>query len=295
MVILYLYFLFRNELCDKPESIRFETQIAMQQYVQRLLTFCLQNQVDLIANQKVVEIDIIEAFREKGILVLPRLGTKGIQSLQRLLGSRIIASIGDLLNAGNLVNTIDDLKLELINDQTYLCLRSNSKSTHHCTLVLTQWNQEFTPELEFLIHRTQDLLFRIIANPHVLPGAGCTEAILYNSLPKEKCTYGFRKALLNIISAIFQEKSVFLELETDLEFGHLWKINEFQCQCRMLKRYQITEFLPFPHEQCLQVKAAVPLKQEKLVLDHYQSKMSMFATALEASEGLSKVGKILCI
>lgn len=284
---------YRNDLCDKPDSMKFETQIAMHQYIQRLLNFCLQNQVDIIANQKVVEIDIIEVFREKGILVLPRLGTKGIQSLQRLLGSRIIASIGDLINAGNLVKTIDDLKLELINDQTYLCL--SKSNTHHCTLVLTQWNQELTPELEFLVHRTQDLLFKIIANPQVLPGAGCTEAILFNSLPKDKCTYGFSKALLNIISALFQENSVLLELETDLEFGHLWKINESQCQCRMLKRNQITEFLAFPHEQCLQVKAAVPLKQEKLVLDHYHSKVSMFATALEASEGLSKVGKMLCI
>ena len=110
-------------MCDKPDSLEFENQVAMHQYIQRLLKFCLQNEVDVIVNQKVVEMEFLELFRENGILVLPRVGTKGIQSLQRLLQvPRLIASIGDLVNAGNLIKQIDELKLERINDNTYLSL-----------------------------------------------------------------------------------------------------------------------------------------------------------------------------
>ena len=123
----------RKELCDKPTEVEFDEYIAMYQYVQTLLKFCLENKVDVIANQKVVDIEFIETFRENGILVLPRLGTKGIQSLQKLLQvPRIIKSIGELQNTQT-IQILDELKFETLADKNYLSFQ-NSKA-NHCTLI----------------------------------------------------------------------------------------------------------------------------------------------------------------
>ena len=285
-------------MSDKPDQLQFEDNIAMYQYIQMLLKFCIENKVDIIANQKVVDTEFVEIFREKGILVLPRLGTKGIQSLQKLLRlPKIIKSIGELQNPQNrqnpssIIQSLDELYLEILDNKTYLSFKKSK--ANHCTIIVTQWNQEFCPEFEFLCQRTQDLLFQLIKNPFVLPGAGCIETILYNAIPKDKATNGLCKGLLNLISSILQEKLVLLELETDLDFGHLWIIKDSQCQCKMLKRSETQKFTHFPHENQLKLKPAQVPEKQRIILDHYKSKLTMLATSIEASEGLSKVGKIL--
>merc|ERR1712079_654742 len=88
------------ELTDKPDHLKFEVnrhdeRKLMKMIANKLLEFCLENDVALIANQKVFDTSFVDLFLKKSILVLPRIGTQGMGQLQSMCKcSNILTSIG---------------------------------------------------------------------------------------------------------------------------------------------------------------------------------------------------------
>ena len=56
----------------------------MREIANRLLEICCENEVTLVANQKVFDSTFVNLFLKNGILVLPRIGTQGICQLQSM-------------------------------------------------------------------------------------------------------------------------------------------------------------------------------------------------------------------
>jgi hypothetical protein len=74
---------YSTEVSEMSNFVQFEEKsqekFMLQILVNDLLQFCLEQNIKLIANQKVMASTFVELFRANGILVLPRLGTLGIK------------------------------------------------------------------------------------------------------------------------------------------------------------------------------------------------------------------------
>ncbi len=62
--------------------------------VKRLIAACRASDVGLVANQKVVAEEFVDAFRREGILCLERLGTRGIADFCTETETTIVGSAG---------------------------------------------------------------------------------------------------------------------------------------------------------------------------------------------------------
>ena len=144
-----------------------------------------------------------------------------------------------------------------------------------------------------------DLLFDSVRKPYVLPGAGCIETIIYNKMSKVD-TNGFLNGLQHLIFATLQENPMTIDLLTDNVYGHLWKDSSaVHCQCGLISNSKVEKFLAFPQNNV--VLDVRPLEEwpnkhaSRLVLDHFQSKLTMFCAAMEAASSFSSVGKIVIL
>ena len=81
-------------MSDKPTNLKFESgndeRILMHEIANKLLDFCCENGVSLVANQKVFDSKFVDLFLKNGILVLPRIGTQGICQLKSMTKSAFV-------------------------------------------------------------------------------------------------------------------------------------------------------------------------------------------------------------
>ena len=114
-----------------------------------LLNFCLQNDVEILANQKVFDQQFVEIFRQNGILVLPRLGTKGISHLSALCGTRqLLTSIGALQSQSiDFCGFIDEITLETDHNDNQR-LKLSRKGSNFCSIQIQNWNEDTGSEIE---------------------------------------------------------------------------------------------------------------------------------------------------
>ena len=88
------------------------------------------------------------------------------------------------------------------------------------------------------------------------------------------------------------------ELETDTKFGHLWTKDE-RCNCGLISSSRDNQRKQFPgpeeatYESCEELPEN--LLKNLVILDHFESKLSAYCSAIEASESFSSVGKVIFI
>ncbi len=64
--------------------------------VKRIVGLCMQEDVGVVANQKVVAEELVMVFKEEGILCLDRLGSRNVEELCIETGATLIASTSKL-------------------------------------------------------------------------------------------------------------------------------------------------------------------------------------------------------
>ena len=116
------------------------------------MTFCKDQGVNVIANQKVFDDTLAEAFRKQGILVLARIGTRGIRQLQSMTKcSGLLTSVCQIeSNQGrDFVSYID--KIEVVVGANNKCyLKMNRFDSTLSTLVVHHWNEDYCSEIEVI-------------------------------------------------------------------------------------------------------------------------------------------------
>ena len=122
----------------------------MKTQLNAILQYCQNHQVDIVANQKVFEEDFCQLFLENDILVLPRLGLKGIQMLKLMTKCDVVlTSIEQIIvnsNSVKFIREIDRIEVVEISGKCYLELeKENSQAL---TLVMYSWNEDSCDELK---------------------------------------------------------------------------------------------------------------------------------------------------
>ena len=117
-----------------------------------LLDFCLQNDVEILANQKVFDQQFVEIFRQNGILVLPRLGTKGISHLSALCGTtQLLTSIGALQSQStDFCGFIDEIRLVSDHNDNHR-LKLVKSGSNFCSIQIQNRNEDTGSEIEVRI------------------------------------------------------------------------------------------------------------------------------------------------
>ena len=118
---------------------------------------------------------------------------------------------------------------------------------------------------------------------------------IYYFIFQDQTTKPLCDAILNLITSLFQRSIYDLELETDIDFGHLWVKNSPWCQCRLVTRNQTSSMTYFPNDkQIIPTKKASTITKNS-ILDHFESKLRAYVSALEISESLASIGTVLFV
>ena len=122
----------------------------MKTHINALLQYCQNHKVDIVANQKVFEEDFCQLFLENDILVLPRLGLKGIQMLKLMTKCDVVlTSIEQIIvnsNSVKFIREIDRIEVVEISGKCYLELETENSQA--LTLVMYSWNEDSCDELK---------------------------------------------------------------------------------------------------------------------------------------------------
>ena len=127
----------------------------MKTQLNAILQYCQNHQVDIVANQKVFEEDFCQLFLENDILVLPRLGLKGIQMLKIMTKCDVVlTSIEQTMVTKNsksvFIREIDRIEVVEISGKCYLELKTENSLA--LTLVMYSWNEDSCDELKVRRH-----------------------------------------------------------------------------------------------------------------------------------------------
>ncbi len=120
--------------------------------IKQFIDYCLRNRVSIVANQKVIDAEIREKFRQHGILALERFGTMAIKKLQKVSGIRtssLVTSsscLSTLSSENESMGTLDTLDHITTNGKTYLKFL-RKKSTVQ-TLLIHHWDKNACEELQ---------------------------------------------------------------------------------------------------------------------------------------------------
>lgn len=284
----------RNELSDKPTNVCYEFKTTEMQHMteamQELLSFCKENQVEIVANQKVFDEEFTSIFKNHGILVLPRIGTQAMAHLKGMTQCKtFLTSIGQLKSTFDFLTFVDSIELIQRKNQNYLKLQKTN--SNFVTLLFHSDNEESSDELETTYQRSLALLFDIVRKPYVLPGAGCFESILWHNSKDSS----LKICLQHLMSAIHH--CPFEEFYTDQIYGHLWLTSE-QCCCGIISqnqpKFNLKHFQSSTSNKPQRCQLLKPVSST-LVLDHYESKVAAFCSAIEASQTFLSIGKVINI
>ena len=128
----------------------------MKTQLNAILQYCQNHQVDIVANQKVFEEDFCQLFLENDILVLPRLGLKGIQMLKKMTKCDVVLTSIEqtMVNNNNsksvFIREIDRIEVVEISGKCYLELKTENSLA--LTLVMYSWNEDSCDELKVRRH-----------------------------------------------------------------------------------------------------------------------------------------------
>lgn len=304
-------------LVDLEEMGRSVQEEVVCRKVKKIINFCTEHGIQVVVNQKVVGEKYIEMFRQVRILILTRLGTRGIQSVAGVADITTIVDSIDIYNfdSDEVIGVVDEVKHTTVEEKTYIhfaCDKSNC-----VTLLVHHWNEDAIEEQKIIYKQCMEALYCILRQPFLVPGAGCLESLLIRDLSRVHGSFcaGMTTSLMRQIAArkghIFGNgqilKSDFDPLSDDL-YGHLW-YNLDHCECGLVKK---TDGLTWTHLQQLSssstnldkrkstLKSSSELLKahpdaSSLILDLWSVRSSIFMSAFEAAESFASMGAIINI
>ena len=128
---------------EEMKELGFESTTNCDKFMKRLLGFCVENEVKLVANQKVVDEEERRKFEKLGVLFLERLGRRDIEALAVIGRSELISGYNEHFRFG-VVHAIKSVAFE--DDKEYL--RISSEEIQSQTLFTSHFNDEETEEVQ---------------------------------------------------------------------------------------------------------------------------------------------------
>nr|CAD7194610.1 unnamed protein product [Timema douglasi] len=275
--------------------------------------------VKIIACQKVVHPMLRMHLRRKGVLLLDRLGTAPAQAVQKLSGAVPISSLTRYVeNLDMMLGRITSVRRLICDGKEYLHLQR--KGGNVTTLFVNAMGEEATIELKVCVEQSLSLLYQLVSQPVVTPGAGCFDMFLAASLEQviqeESISVCSSSELRHVVRCIQQSLLMASGLDTsptsliavDSTFKHAWSSLDTSCCCGLIPQTLVKEQEGkwftldwacqqemFPHCSWFRPTSADVIKDlhECAIVDLYSSKVNAVIMALESSVNLLGIGMII--
>nr|CAD7395656.1 unnamed protein product [Timema cristinae] len=179
-----------NKLSNDSNKIRitsessFNTESEFLKQAMLVIEQAINSGVKIIACQKVVHPMLRMHLRRKGVLLLDRLGTAPAQAVQKLSGAVPISSLTRYVeNLDMMLGRVTSVRRLICDGKEYLHLQR--KGGNVTTLFVNAIGEEATIELKVCVEQSLSLLYQLVSQPVVTPGAGCFDMFLSASLQQE--------------------------------------------------------------------------------------------------------------
>ncbi|GAA6098603.1 McKusick-Kaufman/Bardet-Biedl syndromes putative chaperonin [Tachysurus ichikawai] len=132
--------------------------------------------VEVFACQKVIHPVLQQYLKERGLVVIERLGLALMEPIAQMTGALIMASICSPVPA-KAYGQIRGLHLHRVGSKEHLQLLPSGEAAVN-TMVLCHRNETMLEELKVTCQRAEHVLRLTLKEPYALIGGGCTETVL---------------------------------------------------------------------------------------------------------------------
>ncbi|KAI5625628.1 McKusick-Kaufman/Bardet-Biedl syndromes putative chaperonin isoform X2, partial [Silurus asotus] len=271
----------------------------------------VQDGVEVFACQKVIHPVLQQYLKERGLVVIERLGLALTEPVSQMTGALIMASICSSVPA-KAYGQIGGLHLHRIGSKELLQLLPSGEAAVS-TMVLCHRNETMLEELKVTCRRAEHVLRLTLKEPYALIGGGCTETVLSAYLkymsetkPSEaasalKCsraefllaTEAFCCSLQSVARSLNHDDQHFL---MDLSHAHCWVTEEdacsqtttlHSCGCGLVRKRADLEkiFLNIPLKTAHHSFLPAPITSdvEPGLLDSFTAKLNALNVAVETA------------
>ncbi|XP_068695767.1 molecular chaperone MKKS-like [Montipora foliosa] len=278
--------------------------------------------VRVVACQKCVHPALKQYLRDKGAFVIDRLSILHISAVQRLTGAQILSTFREDISEASF-GQLDRIDHLILNDKSYIHLLPKSASSQVNTLVLCSPEETSLEELKTACQAAVCALYKTLACPYVVPGAGCLDTHLASVLRRYAqtsgskvaeefgCTKGQLIAVINNLAHCLESLAKSLEHDggghvTDSIHRHHWSVfpgaitikpSTPRCLCGFVSRNEIMEWsLMGDLDSCVvgDCTDSVEKELEYRVLDIFSMKMNSLRTAIETANVILRVHCVVC-
>lgn len=274
----------------------------------------MEDNVGIVACQKVVSPSVKKILRENGVLVLDRLALTFTSNLLQFAGGRMISSIQTVPDT-RYYGVLSAAYHKVIGGKSYLNLVPLT-STGSCTMIVTSPSEEAAAELKAVSKCAVQTLKTLLVKPQALCGGGCwqTNLTFYlaqkvtQDLPRLSASFGCTKLQArevietfchNLLVSATKQLTLGNARYIDNTYGHLWTTEKGErpsvsagstenlervgvsCQCRAitcdrsLNFTDITDTINFP----LSVSHSAPSDYKALPEEVVPKVLDCFQTA----------------
>ncbi|KAG9259856.1 McKusick-Kaufman/Bardet-Biedl syndromes putative chaperonin [Astyanax mexicanus] len=263
----------------------------------------VRNGVVLFVCQRVIHPVLQQYLRERGLLVIERLGAALVEPLAQMTGTTMMSSIYSPIPA-QAYGLVGGLRLHHRASKELLQLLPSGDPALS-TVLLCHRNQTMLEELKVMCERAEHVLRLTLKEPYALLGGGCTETLLsaYIRYTTESraaevaadlsCslsevllgTESFCRALLSVAGSLEREDPPLL---MDLTFAHCWNSrtsDQLCCSCGLIMNSSGLEQNPIntEHQAFLPELPQKPDLHPTLLLDSFSAKISALSVAVEVA------------
>ncbi|XP_053503575.1 McKusick-Kaufman/Bardet-Biedl syndromes putative chaperonin [Ictalurus furcatus] len=296
-------------------------ETAILEQLMKLGERVVQDGVGVFACQKVIHPVLQQYLKERGLVVIERLGLALLEPLAQMTGALIMASICSPVPA-KAYGQIGGLHLHRIGSKELLQLLPSGEAAVN-TVVLCHRNETMLEELKVTFQRAEHVLRLTLKEPYALIGGGCTETVLsayikYMSESKAseaasalKCsraefllaTEAFCCSLQSVALSLDHDDQHFL---MDLTHAHCWVAEEdahsqtttfHACNCGLVKEKADLEkiFLNIPLKTAYHsfLPARIKSDVQPELLDSFTAKLNALNVAVETADLVLSVKYII--
>ncbi|TSN57734.1 T-complex protein 1 subunit beta [Bagarius yarrelli] len=271
----------------------------------------VQDDVKVFVCQKVIHPVLQQYLKERGLVVIERLGLALMQPIAQMTGALIMASFCSPVPA-KAYGQIRALHLHRIGSKELLQLLPSGETGIN-TMVLCHRNETMLEELKVTCQRAEHVLRLTLKEPYALIGGGCTETVLcayikYTSESKARetasalqcspaefllATEAFCSSLQSVALSLDHDDQHYL---MDLTYAHCWvreddacsrTTTSHSCSCGLVKERADLEkiFLNIPQKTAQHTFLPVQIKSDlqPRLLDSFTAKLNALNAAVETA------------
>nr|CAD7444807.1 unnamed protein product [Timema bartmani] len=307
-----------NKIDTTSESC-FNTESEFLKHAMLVIEQAVNSGVKIIACQKVVHPTLRMHLRRKGVLLLDRLGTAPSQAVQKLSGAVPISSLTRYVeNLDTMLGRITSVRKLTCDGKEYLHLQREGGNV--ATLFVNAIGEEATIELKVCVEQSLSLLYQLVSEPVVTPGAGCFDMFIAASLQQviqeESILVCSSRELRHVVHCLQQSLLTASGLDTsptsliavDSTFKHAWFSSDTSCCCGLIPRTLVkgqqgkwstldwvSQQGMFPNGSWFCPTSVDVIKDlhERAIVDLYSSKVNAVMMALESSVNLLGIGMVI--